>query len=492
MPVLVRIALRNLIEHKSKSLIIGIIMAFGIMILVVGNSFIDTSAQGIRRAFIDNFTGDVMISGKTDGQISLFGVQSVSGIERTPLIPDYSKVTSYVAGQKNVESHTPQVSGFATIGAEGNNDMQTNVFSILFGIEPGSYHKMFDNIDLVSGSYLKPGETGIMLSQSKVKEIDKQLKTHLRVGDKLLLNSLSNVGFHIRVVPVRAIFTFKQKTGALDSISYVDIDSLRALLGLVVGTTPTADLAHSETSLLGSNNADNLFGGGGMVQEDTSGTTTNNVAGLSSALASSSGSARAPQTDSGAWNYILIHLKDSAQAPGFIANMNMWFDQQGIAAQAQDWKAAADGFASSSDIIRIVFNVAIIIVAIVAIIIIMNTLVISVIERTSEIGMMRALGAQKGFIWRMFVAETLTVSIVFGLIGIALGSVVIGVIDLLGIHITNEFLQILFAGPVLHPSVSVSSLISSLVVVVLVGILSHLYPVSIALKVQPVRAIQTD
>lgn len=490
MPVLVRIALRNLIEHKSKSLIIGIIMAFGIMILVIGNSFIDTSAQGIRRAFIDNFTGDVMISGKTDGQISLFGVQSVSGIERTPLIPDYSKVSSYVAGQQNVAGQTPQVSGFATIGTEGNNDMQTNVFSILFGIEPGSYHKMFNNIDLVAGSYLKPGETGIMLSQSKVKEIDKQLKTHLKVGDKLLLNSLSNVGFHIRVVPVRAIFTFKQKTGALDSISYVDIDSLRALLGLVVGTTPTADLAHSETSLLGSNNTDNLFGGG-MIQEDTGGTAANNVAGLSSALASSGGS-QAPQTDNGAWNYILIHLKNSAQAPGFIANMNMWFDQQGIAAQAQNWKAAADGFASSSDIIRVVFNVAIIIVAIVAIIIIMNTLVISVIERTSEIGMMRALGAQKGFIWRMFVAETLTVSIVFGLIGIALGAIVIGVIDLLGIHITNEFLQILFAGPVLHPSVSVGSLISSLVVVVLVGILSHLYPVSIALKVQPVRAIQTD
>ncbi len=64
--------------------------------------------------------------------------------------------------------------------------------------------------------------------------------------------------------------------------------------------------------------------------------------------------------------------------------------------------------------IRIVFSVAILIVAIVAIIIIMNTLVISVIERTGEIGTMRALGAQKPFVWLMFLVETLTVTIVFG------------------------------------------------------------------------------
>lgn len=491
MPVLIRIAFRNLLEHKSKSLIIGIIMALGIMILVVGNSFIDTSARGIRRAFIDNFTGDVMITGKTQGQISLFGVQSVAGMESTPLIPDYTKIVDHLSSSSNVASMTSQVSGFATIGTEENNDTQDNTFTILFGIEPASYHAMFNNIDLTAGSYLKPGEAGILLSKDRVKEIEKNLKTTIKVGDKLLLNSLSNVGFHIRVVPVRGIFTFKQKTGALDAISYVDIQTVRALLGMVVGDTTTEDLSHAETSLLGSTDTENLFGGG-MVQEDTSGTTANNVAGLSQALATSQGSQSAPQLDSGAWNYVLIKLKNPGAEAGFIANMNMWLGQQGIAAQAHDWKTAADGFASSSDIIRVVFDVAILIVAIVAIIIIMNTLVISVIERTSEIGMMRALGAQKGFIWRMFVAETLTVSIVFGLVGIALGALAIGVINLLGIQISNQFLQVLFAGSVLKPTISVSTLVGSLVVVIFVGILSHLYPVSIALKVQPVKAIQTD
>jgi putative ABC transport system permease protein len=78
-----------------------------------------------------------------------------------------------------------------------------------------------------------------------------------------------------------------------------------------------------------------------------------------------------------------------------IASLNLWFAQEGIDALAADWKAAAGPFASSIDVVRIVFNIAIIIVAVVAVIIMMNTLVISVIERTGEIGTMRALGAQK-------------------------------------------------------------------------------------------------
>ena len=103
---------------------------------------------------------------------------------------------------------------------------------------------------------------------------------------------------------------------------------------------------------------------------------------------------------------------------------------------------------------RIVFYVAVLIVAIVAVIIIMNTLVISVIERTGEIGTMRALGAQKPFVWLMFLVETLTITVVFGMIGIALATGVVGVVNLIRIPAGNFFTQILFGGKVLQMAVS--------------------------------------
>ena len=122
----------------------------------------------------------------------------------------------------------------------------------------------------------------------------------------------------------------------------------------------------------------------------------------------------------------------------------------------------------------------------------MNTLVISVIERTGEIGTMRALGAQKGFVRKMFFIETLTIALVFGAIGTILALGAVGILNAVHIQATNAFLEILFAGKVLHTSVSLASVLSSLILMILVAVLAHLYPVSLALKIEPVRAMQTE
>jgi putative ABC transport system permease protein len=181
-----------------------------------------------------------------------------------------------------------------------------------------------------------------------------------------------------------------------------------------------------------------------------------------------------------------------AQAPIVIAAMNQWFEKEGIEAKAADWKTAAGPFAASIDVVRIIFNIAIIIVAVVAVIIMMNTLVISVIERTGEIGTMRALGAQKSFVRKMFLVETLTIALVFGVIGTLLSFGVIAGLSAAKIQATNPFLEILFAGKVLAPSINPFSVVWSLVLVALVAVVAHLYPVALALKVQPVRAMQTE
>jgi putative ABC transport system permease protein len=128
----------------------------------------------------------------------------------------------------------------------------------------------------------------------------------------------------------------------------------------------------------------------------------------------------------------------------------------------------------------------------VAIIVIINTQVNSVIERTGEIGTMRALGAQKRTVRRMFVFETLSISLVFGMIGVAAGAIVIGILNLTGVEAPNQFFQILFGGEVLHPVLPLSSLLYALAVIVAIGIVASLYPVAVALKIQPVQAIQTE
>ncbi len=495
MPVLIRIAWRNLIEHKAKTAIIGIIIALGIVILIVGNSMMDTASLGIRKTFIDNYTGHIMVSGKADTPVSLFGAQSMGmGDTKTPTIPQYETVREYITSRPDVLNTTSQVTGFAgmSVHQEGNLGDDERNFTMLFGIEPESYRSMFNGITIVEGDYLKPGEEGILVSKKRVERFEKNDKIVLKPGDDVILTGFGDAGFKIRKVPVRGIYVQNQENEALDQISFIDVQSLRALMGMVVGSKEEIAVAKEEASLLSTDNLDDLFSEDVTVEQTSSDTKQMSEEELANLLGDTSARERASRIDSGAWHYLLIKLKNPNAVPKVLAELNMWFAAQKIPAQAVDWKAAAGPFGATADVLRTVFNVAILIVAVVAVIIIMNTLVISVIERTPEIGTMRALGARKSFVWKMFLLETLTISVVFGVIGIIVGGIIIGILNVTGIKATNAFLSVLFGGAELKPVLSPLAVINGLVTVVFIGFLSHLYPVRIALKIPPIKAIQND
>ncbi len=513
MSVLFRISRRNLMEHKAKTYIIGILIALGVVVLIVGSAFMDTATLGIQRAFIDNYTGHIMISGVADGKVSLFGVQSPGRMEETPTIPEFSRVFSHVRELEGVAAYSPQLTGFGIIGMP---EVDGRAFTLMFGIEPESYRKLFDNIEIIEGRYLEPGEAGVLMSTLQIERIKKEianeqdvevedLDIEFRAGDMLRISSFGNAGFKIREVPILGIFDFKltsEGVGA-DMITYIDAQTLRALQGLSVVTRDISTLDSEETYLLQSEeNMDTLFLEEEFTVEESDEVDLSEDALLSfldgqeeDEKGSAAGTGEAADTDgtdpsSGPWQYILLKLEDPRDMNLFTAGLNVWFAREGIAAQAGTWEAAAGPFATTADVIRSVFNIAIIIIGIVAVIIMMNTLVISIIERTPEIGTMRALGAKKSFVWRMFLYETLSVTVVFGIVGIILALLIVLVLNIIGIPANNTFLKILFAGDELHPSVSPVSVVTSMGIILVIGFLSHLYPVSVALKIQPIRAIQ--
>lgn len=524
MPVLLRIAARNLWEHRGKTLIIGSLIALGVVILIVGNSMMETATRGIRRAFIDNYTGHVFVSGQAEGNVSLFGVQSVGGIDPTPRLPDYPRIRDRVAGDERTATFTSQVSGFGLVRIEDDRvgGLENSTFTMLFGVDTSSYWQMFSSTRLVEGRFLEPGERGVMLTADRVAELEEELVdaleevgetdavADLEVGDEVRLVSGFSGGLpKIRVVPLVGIYELVDVAEGVGSelVSFVDVDTQRALQGLSFVYQGEFDIDEEATALLdmdvssedlASGDLGDLFDDEIFDVEAAPGPadTGQDLFGILSRNDAASVQEEAePKPEGpvgGTWHYILVRLADPGQADAYIADMNAWFAEEGIAAQAGNWEAAAGPFATTADVIRTVFNVAIIIVGVVAVIIIMNTMVVSVIERTSEIGTMRALGAQRGFVWRMFLYETLTISAVFGLVGIVTALVVVAILNAVGIPATNTFLQVLFAGPELRPEVSIASIYGSILIVSLIGVLSHIYPVTVALKIQPIRAIQTE
>lgn len=513
MLVLFRIAFRNLWQHKGKSLIIGLIMAIGVIVLIVGNSFMDTAQAGLRKTFIDNYTGDVFISGVAEGQISLFGTQSAVGIEATPIIPKYEEVRKKIDADKEVLGYTGQLSGFASLTVDEDavsvvvedatkveaTDSSTKEpdkaevatgqdmsFTLLFGVEPESYAKLFSSVKIVEGRFLENGEEGLLINKKRLEDFNKAKKTSFKTGDTMLLNGYGATGFKIRAVPIVGVFEFKADAEGVNMISYCDLNTLRALNSLTVGGDEDYVPSDAEKALLSVTNTDDLFSGDVDLIADSS----------SFIATSSSSDEETPYVkaviDDGAYHYIVLKLKNPALTNAYIASINTWFTEQGIQAKAGDWKAAAGPYGVSVDVFRVIFNIAVIIVAIVAIIIIMNTLIVSIIERTGEIGTMRALGAHKSFVWRMFLTETFTISFVFGLIGTFIALCGIFVLNMLNIKADNQFLEIIFGGKILHVDVNMASVISTMILMIFVGFISHIYPVLVALKIQPVQAMQTE
>ncbi|MBN1699434.1 MAG: ABC transporter permease [Spirochaetales bacterium] len=492
---LIKIAWRNIREHKVKTFIIGIIVTLGITILVTGNSMMETAARGIRKNYIENYTGHLIVTGESDMNLTLLGAMDINSFnEAMPVVPHYSEIKEFAASLPEVEAVSGQAAGRAQISYGEDN----RSFTILFGIEPGEYAAMFPgNIDILDGEFLTPGVKGILLSKRVAKRMNNGDGAEIKAGDKVLLTGFSaGAGAKIRELNVTGIFRFKSSNVQLDMVSLIDIDSLRALNGMTLGAELEVETTKEETNLIEtfdgtspSASEDDMFGSDIVeaVDEESGKHTSEN---LDSILGDIAERELYSQVDSGAWHFLLIKLKSQDFISKVKAELISFFREKGLLADIADWKSGAGPMGQMADVIQIVFNAVVLIIAVVAVIIIMNTLVISVTERIPEIGTMRALGAQKGFVRKMIIIETTMISTAAGLIGIVLGSAILFILGKTGIEAPNIFFEIIFGGKILYPAVSLPSIAMSLAIIVGIGILASLYPVSIALRIQPVRAIQ--
>ena len=139
------------------------------------------------------------------------------------------------------------------------------------------------------------------------------------------------------------------------------------------------------------------------------------------------------KTDDGSWQFILLKVNHPSQTNQIIRDLQIKFAQENLNVQVLNWKSAAYSYSGTVEGIGIVFNILIVILAVVVFIIIMNTMTVSVIERTSEIGTMRAIGAEKKFVRRLFFSESVMLT---------LGSSIIGIIFAIKPP-SNELIQIL-------------------------------------------------
>ena len=143
-----------------------------------------------------------------------------------------------------------------------------------------------------------------------------------------------------------------------------------------------------------------------------------------------------------------------------------------------------------SSITNIISGISYVLIAFVAISLVVSSIMIgiityiSVLERTREIGILRAIGASKHDVSTVFNAETLLVGLTSGLIGVAISALALIPINAVIYNLTNiEGLKAVLPIPAAVILVAISMILT---------LIAGVIPSRVASKKDPVEALRTE
>src|SRR5450755_4552595 len=327
----------------------------------------------------------------------------------------------------------------------------------------------------------------------------------VRIGDTLTIKAFTRSGYvQSANLKVYGTFAFKglEKSPQAGTMNMMDLVSFRELYGFMTDDRAQeidAMRKGSGAKEVSRENAENeLFGSAADgVALPTAAAPSDD---LSTELAGLAGTHKRDgtktydpaQLEQGVILNAAVLLKDDTQLEQTVAAIEAAGKKDGLPLKAITWQKAAGLIGQFTTLMRVVLYTAVLIIFVVALVIINNALVMATLERVREIGTLRAVGAQRRFILAMLVLESVAVGLVFGALGTAVGAGLIAVLGKVGIAAGNDVLMFFFSGPRLYPLLASHNLVLALGIVLVVSIVSSVYPAWIAMRISPREAMQSE
>ena len=117
------------------------------------------------------------------------------------------------------------------------------------------------------------------------------------------------------------------------------------------------------------------------------------------------------------------------------------------------------------------------------------TMITSVIERTREIGVMKALGFTDGQVLILIISEGIIMSLIGAVIGISLGSIGAYILSSRGLTISSGFTEIVINAP---PDINIYNISLTTLMTIFIGIIGSAFPAYRAAKIPPAMALRYE
>lgn len=200
--------------------------------------------------------------------------------------------------------------------------------------------------------------------------------------------------------------------------------------------------------------------------------------------------ARFVQMDEATSHEMVVHLKDHDQLTANTEFLAKKYDQLLV----QNWKQLTPelGILNEYGNIYIYFFIGIILLSLGFGIV--NTMLMAVMERVKEIGMLMAIGMSKFRVFWMLMLETVLLTLTGGFFGILIGLLVTVATSKNGIDLSfyAEGLEDMGYSSHVYPTIEMNMVVVIVILVLITGLIASIYPARKALKYKPAEAIRID
>jgi ABC-type lipoprotein release transport system permease subunit len=194
--------------------------------------------------------------------------------------------------------------------------------------------------------------------------------------------------------------------------------------------------------------------------------------------------------DSGSFHQIVVRISDINKTENITMDIRSAFPGLDV----RNWKELQPDLAMMTDYVFQIYGFFMVIILAALAFGIINTMLMAVLERTRELGMLTAIGMNKQKVFSMIMLESVFLSVVGGFAGMIVGYITVLLSAKHGINFSQyaEGMEAVGYSAHIYPEISAGFFVLVTIMIVITGVVSSVYPALKALKLDPADAIRTE